>query len=299
MVNKSIRRWNCVYTLILNPISGNGKALRSLDAIERVMKEFALEYRVVRTQEPLNATALAREAAERGDEGIVVIGGDGTVRESLDGIAGSDTALLFAPCGTGNDFVKCIGLPVNAEKALRKQLEKPVRKLDHGTVNGAAFMNVCGAGFDVEVLRKLTSYKEKFQGIKAYLMALKEALREYKPFECEISIDGSEFEHKSLTIMSIGNGQYIGGGMKAVPGGKPNDGLLSVVLVKAVKRRYVALLLPLFITGRHIKLPITTVIAAKSVCVKAKDMTFEMDGELFNIDSADISVVPSGINARY
>ncbi len=288
-----------MYTLILNPISGNGKSLRALSAIEGVMREFALEYRVSRTQKPLDATALAREATERGDEGIVVIGGDGTVREALDGVKGAETVLLFAPCGTGNDFVKCIGLPVDAEKALRAQLEKPVRKLDYGTVNGSAFLNVCGAGFDVDVLRKLTGYKEKYQGLKAYLLALKDALREYKPFECDISVDGSAFEHRSLAILSVGNGQFIGGGMKAVPGGLPNDGLLSVVLVRAIKRRHVPLLLPFFIKGKHIKLGITTVLAAKRICVKAPGMTFEMDGELFNMDAADIAVVPSGVNARY
>ena len=172
-----------LYTLLANPISGNGRSLRALPEIERVMKDFSLDYHVEYTREPGDATSIAEKAVQNKEDGIVVVGGDGTVFETLGGMAGSQTQLIYAPTGTGNDFVKALRLPLDAAKAVRQQLAARVRALDYALVNKTPFMNVCGTGFDVVVLRKLTAYKDRFQGIKAYLLALKDALGSYRPID--------------------------------------------------------------------------------------------------------------------
>lgn len=286
-----------MYTLLLNPISGNGKALSSLPKIEAIMKEFCLPYRCVQTTAPGDAAFIARAAAQRQDEGIVIIGGDGTIFEALSGIAQSSLRLIFAPCGTGNDFVKALNLPLNVEQALRKQLSLPCRKLDYGTVNGVPFMNVCGTGFDVEVLKYATGGRLK--GLPAYLMALVKALHAYRPIDCEVSIDGHPPEKRSYAILSIGNGRYFGGGMKVVPEACVNDGLLDFVGIGAVKKWQIPFLLPLFITGKHLKLRITSSCRCREVVIRCPQMTFQMDGELRTMDEAVIHIVPSGLNAHY
>ena len=289
-----------VYTVLVNPVSGNGRSLKVLPEIEKVLREFKLPYHIEHTASPGDAERIAREAVSAREEGVVVVGGDGTVFESLAGLINSALTLIYAPCGTGNDFVKCIGLPVkNTAAAVKKQLNALCRKLDYGLINGIPFMNICGAGFDVEVLRKLGQYRARFRGLKAYLFALKDALREYKPLECEISVDGGPFVRKVLCILSIGNGQYFGGGMKAVPAGVPYDGELNLVEVNAVKKWQIPFLLPLFISGSHTKLSLTRTNRCKRVQIRAKDITFQMDGELRNMQEADIQVVPSGLNVRY
>lgn len=288
-----------MYTILVNPISGNGKALRSIEEIQKIMREYDCEWRVEQTLEPGDATRIAREAVARGDEGIVIVGGDGTIFETLSGVVGSELTLIYAPCGTGNDFVKCMGLPIKFSAALRRQLAASRKKIDYGTVNKTPFMNVCGTGFDVEVLRKLTGYRERFQGLKAYLMALKDALREYRPFHCEISVDGGAFIKKTLCILSVGNGNFFGGGMKAVPSANPCDGLLDLVEVKAIKKWLIPFLLPLFISGKHTLLRVTSSQKCKRVCIRAKNMVFQMDGEMRKMDEADIRIVPSGVWAQY
>lgn len=288
-----------MYTILVNPISGNGKALRSIEEIQKIMREYDCEWRVEQTLEPGDATRIAREAVARGDEGIVIVGGDGTIFETLSGVVGSELTLIYAPCGTGNDFVKCMGLPIKFSAALRRQLAASRKKIDYGTVNETPFMNVCGTGFDVEVLRKLTGYRERFQGLKAYLMALKDALREYRPFHCEISVDGGAFIKKTLCILSVGNGNFFGGGMKAVPSANPCDGLLDLVEVKAIKKWLIPFLLPLFISGKHTLLRVTSSQKCKRVCIRAKNMVFQMDGEMCKMDEADIRIVPSGVWAQY
>ena len=288
-----------MYTILVNPISGNGKAIRAIEEIQKIMREYGCEARLEQTTEPGDATRIAREAVARGDEGIVIVGGDGTIFETLNGMVGSELTLIYAPCGTGNDFVKCMGLPIKFAAALRRQLAASRRKIDYGTVNETPFMNVCGTGFDVEVLRKLAGYRARFQGLKAYLMALKDALREYRPFHCEISVDGGAFIKKTLCILSIGNGNFFGGGMKAVPSANPCDGLLDLVEVKAIKKWLIPFLLPLFISGKHTLLRVTSSQKCKRVCIRAKNMIFQMDGEMRKMDEADIRVVPEGVWAQY
>lgn len=288
-----------MFTLLANPVSGNGRSLRALPEIERAMKDFSLDYHVEYTKEPGDATVIAERAVQNKEDGIVVIGGDGTVFETLGGMAGSQTQLIYAPTGTGNDFVKALRLPLDAAKAVRQQLAAKVRALDYALVNKTPFMNVCGTGFDVDVLRRLAAYKKRFQGIKAYLLALKDALGSYHPIDCEISVDGKPFESKRLCILSIGNGQYIGGGMKAVPDGIPNDGLLDVVQIRAIRKWQIPFLLPLFILGKHTHLSLVETCRCRHIRIHSEGMTFQLDGELRRMDSADVRIVAGGLLARY
>ena len=137
-------------TVLVNPVSGGGKAEKVLPEIEALLREEKRKYVVRRTKNHGDAYEIAKEAVKSAHEGIIVAGGDGTMSEVLDGVVGSAVAIIFAPCGTGNDFVKCMHIPVEPVQAIKKQLSSPLRRLDYATVNGRAFLNVCGAGFDVE-----------------------------------------------------------------------------------------------------------------------------------------------------
>lgn len=79
-------------------------------------------------------------------------------------MAGSELALLFACCGTGNDFIKAVHLPKDPVEALRLQLHTPLSRIDLGRMNEMYFLNVSGTGFDVEVLRQAEKYKQRYQG---------------------------------------------------------------------------------------------------------------------------------------
>ncbi len=286
-------------TVLVNPVSGGGKAEKVLPEIEALLREEKRKYVVRRTKNHGDAYEIAKEAVKSAHEGIIVAGGDGTMSEVLDGVVGSAVAIIFAPCGTGNDFVKCMHIPVEPVQAIKKQLSSPLRRLDYATVNGRAFLNVCGAGFDVEVLRHLEGYRAKMSGMKAYLFALKDALKFYKPLDCMISVDDGPFEKKSLCIFALGNGQYFGGGMKVAPDAIPYDGYLNLVMVKSVKKWMIPFLLPLFIGGFHTKLKICTTMNCRRVRVQMKNMTMQLDGELYEMNDADIAVIPSGVGARY
>lgn len=286
-------------TVLVNPVSGGGAAVRALPGIEAVLSEHKIEYTVKKTIKQGDSGKIARAAVAAGHDAIIVAGGDGTIGEVLDGIVGSSLAIIYAPCGTGNDFVKSMHIPVDPIQAVKKQIASPLRRLDYATVNGKAFMNVCGTGFDVDVLKHLNAHRSKRKGMKAYLFALKDALKYYKGREFEISVDGGPFEKRSLCILSVGNGKYIGGGMKAVPDAVPYDGILNLVMVRTIKKILIPFLLPFFIFGKHYSLSITEAMPCKRVIIRSKGMTMQLDGELYDMDEADIAIVTGGVSVRY
>ena len=119
----------------------------------------------MRTERPGHATELSRRAAENGAETILSIGGDGTALEVAKGLIGSESALGIIPAGTGNDFVKTLGIPRDPAAALDYILCHRARLTDAGEVSGQLFLNEVGTGFDVSVLDYAARAKRYVRGI--------------------------------------------------------------------------------------------------------------------------------------
>ena len=287
-----------MYILIANPASGRGLALRKLPEIEAEFSRRGLAYRVERTVCAEDAVRAARAAAVESPEGIVAIGGDGTFFDVVNGMAGSDVPLLFVPCGTGNDFIKSLPLPREPLAALRAQLDSPLSRIDLGRMNGTYFLNVSGTGFDVDVLRLVDGHKQRHGGLLAYLLALRDALRHYRPTEAAISFDGGPERSASFAILSIGNGRFIGGGMRAVPNAKVDDGLLDVVIVDPVRRGAIPPLIAFFIAGLHIRLGLAKLVRCRSFTLRRSGMTVNLDGELRPADEARFELLPAALTVR-
>lgn len=284
--------------LILNPTAGRGASQARLREVEDRLRRRGLEYRVVQTDRSADTTQAVRQAAAEAPEGIVVIGGDGTIFDAVNGMAGSGTPLLFVSCGTGNDFVRSLNLPRDPIEALELQLDAPERRIDVGKMNELRFMNVSGTGFDVDVLRHAERYKQKYNGLLPYLRGLADALKSYRPMTAMISFDGGPEERASFAILSVGNGRYIGGGMKAVPDADPGDGLFDVVIVKPVPRWVIPLLIAFFIAGKHIALRMARVRRCRRFSVRCAGMTLNLDGELRVADAARYELLPGALTVR-
>ena len=279
-----------MFTVVYNPASGNGRGEKLLPKVIEELERRKIDYSVVRTVRHADKDYY-KDVPCSCEDTVCVVGGDGTVNGVLSRLSQRHMRLIVVPCGTGNDFIKCVKLPKDPIEALRRQLDGEIRPLDYASLGGECFLNVFGIGFDVEVLKKLDRFKEKYSGLKAYLRALVSTIREYRPTECEISVDGRSFEHKSVSILSVGNGQFIGGGMKAVPSANPFDGLLNVVEVKPIKRRHLLLLLPTFVLGLHVKLGLGKTYTCKRLVIKGSNLGFQIDGEIRSADTIEISVV--------
>ena len=287
-----------MYTLIVNPTSGRGAAMKQFAKIESVLRERSLEYTIERAAKPMDAARIARAAAAGQSQGIIAVGGDGTLFEIINGMIGSDVPLLFVSCGTGNDFVRTLKLPKDPVEALKCQLDAPTGRIDVGKMNDFYFLNVAGTGFDVDVLRNAEKYKAKSTGLRTYLFGLFDAIRDFRPMTALVSFDDGPEEEVSFSILSIGNGRYIGGGMKAVPDAKLDDGLFDVVTVRPVSKPAIALLIALYIAGKHIAIGLGRLRRCRKLSIRHPGMTVNLDGELFSADSARFVLLPNALCVR-
>ena len=287
-----------LYTLIVNPESGQGAALANLSKITSILNERGLEYRVCKALHPQDATAYAREACADNADGVIAIGGDGTLFQIVNGMDSREVPMIFIPCGTGNDFIKSLRLPSDPCEALKRQLDAPISHIDVGQMNNIRFLNVSGTGFDVDVLRFVEKHKRKYKGLSAYLFALYDALKTYRPTTAMVSVDDGPDEKLCFAILSIGNGRFIGGGMKAVPYAEVADGLFDVVIVKPVRKFMILPLIALYIAGKHISIKLAVVKRCKRLTIRCKGMTVNLDGELRDTDSACFELLSSALAVR-
>ena len=284
-----------MYHLIVNPTAGNGRTLKVCRQVEEELKKKGLPFRTLRTEHPGHATEIVRDIVSGEEEArLIVLGGDGTLNEAANGLTGTNAILYIVSCGTGNDFIKALGLPKDPIEALRLQLASAPRFIDAGMLNDRMFLNVSGTGFDIEVLRQTLRFRDHFKGLFAYILGLLAALRRFRPVEARVTVDGLTFEAK-LTIIEAANGRYIGGGMLVAPEADPADGLFDVVYVDAVSRWTILQLLPRFVTGKFVSLPVTHSLRAREVTIESSGMTINLDGELLPVERAHYRILPGGL----
>lgn len=286
--------------MIVNPIAGGGRALKVAAALEEALRGRGVSWRRADTMRAGHAVQLAREAAERGVEGIVSVGGDGTNYEIVNGVGETGVPLYFASCGTGNDFRKALGLAADPVDAFVSQLDGEAGGVDLFKVNGGYCLNVSGIGFDALVLEQTARFKWLGRGLLPYLAAVFAAIHRYRPLPLRVELDGEALE-REVTIMAVANGNYLGGGMKVAPNARPDDGLLDVVIVRAVPRWQIPILLPSFVAGSFVRLPIVSVRRCRRVRVEpvgAAAVTLDLDGELLDVPSVTYQILPGALRVR-
>lgn len=284
-----------MYGIIVNPVSGSRRHDELVKQIIAMLEKRGACARVLYTEAEGDGERQAQLALDDGCEAVVCVGGDGTLSEVVRAMAGRETPLYIVPNGTGNDFVRALGLSLEPIAAFRRQLNGRAVRVDCGSINGHPFVNVAGSGFDVEVLRKTEELKAVYPGAKAYRKAIAAVLGSYRAFEAEVSLDDGREEHVCATIVEVANGQYIGGGMRVAPGADYRDGLFDVVFVRRVPRPFIPFLLPLFILGVHVFLPVARVARAKKVTLRAPGMVVNIDGRLKAMDEAHFEILPGAI----
>lgn len=284
-----------MFGIIVNPVSGAGKNAALSERVLDALAGRGIVARMYETRMEGDGEEQARQAIADGCEAVVCIGGDGTLSEVVRAMAGSGVLLYIVPGGTGNDFARAFGLPKDSIRALEVQLDGKKASIDCGSVNGRPFLNVSGSGFDVEVLRKMEEFRTVYPGGKAYRKAVIAVLNSYKAFEAEVTVDDGKPYPVRCTIVEVANGRCIGGGMRVAPAADYQDGLFDVVTVDRVPSKLIPLLLPLFILGIHVYLPIARVVRARRVTMRSKGMTVNIDGRLEEMDEARFEILPGAL----
>lgn len=239
-----------------------------------------------------DAARQTRAAVEAGCEAVVCIGGDGTICEAAGELCHRDATFYVVPGGTGNDFARAFHLPKDPMAAFESRLRASRFKLTAADERKKLSQRI-RFGLRRGGAEKTEELKAVYPGEKAYRKAVLSVLGRYKAFEAELSIDGGETTHEACTIVEIANGQCIGGGMRVAPDAKLDDGYFDVVVVKKVPRLLIPLLLPMFMMGWHTKIGLARVTRAKTVTMRAKNMTVNLDGKLLRVDEAHYELLPA------
>ncbi|MBI3739420.1 MAG: diacylglycerol kinase family lipid kinase [Chloroflexi bacterium] len=277
------------YYVIVNPISGRGLGEKSIPRIEEAMQ--GMDYKLIHTERPLHATELAEQAALDGYDVIVCASGDGTLNETLNGMMkaranGKSPALAVLSIGTGNDFASGMGIPTTLEESLQTLKANKRKRVDVGLVKGGDFPkgryfgNGIGVGFDAAVGFAALQVKWT-RGLLAYLIAaIQTIFFYYVPPTLRIQVDDQTFEQDSLMV-SVMNGNRMGGGFRMAPESKTDDGLFDLCIASSATKLRMFGLIPYFIKGTQATQPEIKMTRGRHVIITAikGDFPAHADGE--------------------
>ncbi|MCY3880669.1 MAG: diacylglycerol kinase family lipid kinase [Chloroflexi bacterium] len=156
-------------TIVANPRARGMRRFDSEEALRRLEAQ-GFEARLEFPDSPAGTAAAAREAAERGDALVFVLGGDGTVRLAAGALAGSESALAVLPGGTANVWAKEAGIPRNLLRALHAHLDGQQVAMDLGRANGEPFLLMAGIGWDAQIAATVTPTLKRRLGVLAYVL---------------------------------------------------------------------------------------------------------------------------------
>ena len=283
--------------VILNPRAASGKALRLWSSLRPIVESTLGPVDVRVTEAPNQAAALTRDALLGGVDLIVVVGGDGTFNEVVNGYLSEgfpinpDASLAFCPAGTGSDFRRSAGIPKSPHDAVRAIAKAPVRKFDacgvrvtttNGDMSTRYFANVTsfGVGGEVCVAAK-RNFLTAVNGRAAFLWATTKTLLRYRAKDVRLTFNGGQPD-QSVRVMQValGNGAYHGGGMNVCPLASLESGCMDVTVIRETGFLDFLRSIPLLYSGNILSHASCGHYRVKSITATSSDhVLVEVDGE--------------------
>lgn len=269
--------------IVVNPTSGGGRARRAVPEFVRALTSAGVRTLVQASTDASDLRRLVREAVIAGEEQVVVCGGDGTLHQAVQELAGTATALGILPIGTGDDNARVLGIPLRDPSAAAQVVACGTRRrvdVAHAvTAEGTdrRFLGVLSTGFDSFVNERANQMSWP-KGKARYLVGILAELRTFRPAEYTVTIDG-ESQHMGAMLIAIGNGVSYGGGMRVCPGAQIDDGLLDVTVLGAVSTGRFLRLFPSVFSGRHVEHEEVSTFRGRAIEVAAAGQIAYADGE--------------------
>ena len=211
--------------VIYNPVAGPASVNR-IDLVRSYLSARGLPFRIRETAAPGDAVVMAREAALEGADAVIAVGGDGTMNEVADGLAGSATRLAFVPHGTGNVFAREFSLPKSVEGCLDLLSSGKTIPVRMAMANDRRFVLLASAGFDAEVVERMQSRQKNLLGIAAYFLSGARHLLRPQP-TLWLEFPGRErFEAQAVIVA---RGKKYGGNVTIAPGGDISGETFQVI----------------------------------------------------------------------
>jgi len=284
--------------LFVNPIAGGGKCGKVYPAIERTLRRAGVACDVIVSQYPGQITGMSSELAAMGCQTVIACGGDGTVNELVNGIAGTETALGIVPLGTANDFAVNMGLSKDIHVASTIIKERQTRKIDLVRVQDNKFFAGTGCiGFDAEVAAFASGRrKEKSNPFLLHVLGALLKFVSYRPKMVELRFNGRRYFGKIL-LVAFGNVRSYARGMLITPEAVADDALLDICVVRPMARWKLLSVFPSVYKGTHVNNKAVTVSQARSVYIQSVGpMALYADGDFMTTTPFRLEVMPRHLN---
>ncbi|HEX2391401.1 MAG TPA: diacylglycerol kinase family protein [Solirubrobacterales bacterium] len=281
-------------TLLVNPSSASGRALKLLPRVEGALDAHRIPFRVQHTRGLEHGVEQALRAIEAG-ELPVVLSGDGLIGAVGGAMAGSGVPLGIVTCGRGNDLARALGIPEDPEQAVAVLLAGHSRRIDVGEVDGKRFLGVASVGFDSEANR-VANETRFLKGNLVYAYAALVSLLRWKPARFTIRVDDERLRLTGYTVAAANSGVY-GGGMRLAPDAELDDGEFDVVSVGQVGKLRFLGNLPKVFKGTHVEEDEVRVFRTSHLELSAsRPFDVYADGERLSELPATLRVLPAALD---
>ena len=266
--------------LVLNPTADRGRAVGRHELVSRFLEERGVRATWHVTREPGDARRIVGGLPD--GVMVVAVGGDGTVHEVAAACVGrEDLTLGVLPVGSGNDYVKALGVGTDLERALEVLTRGKVRVVDAGVVNGIPFNNGLGIGFDAEVAAGVAEAPAYLGGTGRYLWSVGRLLWGFRCHEAALRLDGGEVIEADTILVAVALGTTYGSMFRLAPEARLDDGLFDVVWSEEVSRAEVLRLIPAALVSTLPRHPKVHLARAREVEIElAKEVPAHVDGEI-------------------
>lgn len=261
--------------IILNPAAHSERAQRKQARVESLARDSV----VCVTTYTGEAEAMARRGVEEGFEKIVAAGGDGTINEVVNGLAGTGTTLGLLPIGTMNVFATELGLPVNdLDRCWSIVQGEKTRAVDLAKANQKFFVQLAGVGLDAQVVKETSAQLKRSFGPLSYLISAAQIAARQPP---KLFIESEDASIDEGSFVLVGNGRLYGGPFPFFKHAALDDGLLDVIVFKRLGYLEIIKYLQDVVFSSEIRVPEIEYFQTRQLLVKSDQaVPVEVDGEL-------------------
>lgn len=296
---------------IVNPVAGSGKGLSDWPLISKLLRDHGIVPEYAFTERQFHGVELAVEAVNKGFRQIIVVGGDGTIHEVINGlfiqrqVAPRDVLLSVIAVGTGNDWIRMFGIPRKYSEAIRAIVQGHSFLQDVGvisyqesSVRQSRYMaNVAGVGFDAFVNRKYNHLKQEGKtGKWLYLWSTLKAILRYNSTGVKVYVDDELVVNDLVYSATIGIGKYNGGGMLQTPEAIADDGLFDLTVIRRMNPLKVLYNFKVLFNGRIYRLHSTSLNRGRRIRIESSpEIAVEVDGEALGYSPFEFEVIDRAI----
>ncbi len=318
-----------VWFAVINGYAASKKAGARWKKAEKLLNDKGVRFHGTKTGKAGNAAELTFDACLAGYRRFIAVGGDGTVHDVLNGIAGfvdwckasgrpagmSAFTLGVIPLGSGNDWIRSLGIsnsiPASVDVIMRGETMRqdvvrvssldPYCLPDEREVSVSYMVNVGGVGLDARVCGRVNAKKKEGKwGRILYVTSLIDAISKRVPSDVRVLCDGREVFEGAFLSIAFGIGRYSGGGMRQTPAAVLDDGLLDMTVIPDIALGRIAREVLRLFTGTFLKVPELTVCRGKTMTVLSSGAggsePVEVDGEVVGKIPVRLEVLDDQIN---